>query len=740
MNFVPSMAALATLIARPGAAQTFEAPRSPEPPAMAALAQQVLEKVNEQDPEKALDQRFRLQVAAQDYSAALVSMQTLRALRKNQEPLRATATRQHELYARTQLSEQSGTGHNEALAGAFNAMVQGMDDPTAYQFALSLKGSVENAAKALQFAFAPLAEKRNLTLTEALDLLRAYETQLVTARLQPKAAALMAEEEGRRYLIDEEVRIHTRDGATVCAVVVRPHSAAKLPTAFEFTIYANESNRGEALHSASQGFVGVVANTRGKRGSPGAIEPYEHDGADAAEVIDWISRQAWSDGQVGMYGGSYDGFTQWAAAKHNPGSLKSIMPSVPVAPGIDSPMEGGIFQSYQYKWIPYVTNNPLLDEAGYNDWGRWNGLDWSWFESGRPYRELPDLDGKPNPLWLRWLSHPAYDAYWQAMTPQRGEFSRIGIPVLTTTGYYDGCSLSALHYFTEHTAQRKGAEHYFLIGPYDHIGGQRGSQDQLRGYRIDEAARIDIEALRYQWLDYTLRGGPKPARLKGMVNYEVMGANLWKAAPSIEAMANGSLKRYLTPTRSGEAFQLTALPVKGATFRQEVDLTDHKVLQFGAPALIQDKSLDATHGFAFATEPLESPLELSGCFAGELRFTTNKKDLDLAMGLYELTADGDYLLLSTYLGRASWRKKDPARRLLIPGKPTVLPFRSGRLTSRRLGKGSRLVFVLSIPRQPRMQMNHGSGQDVSGESRTDAAVPLEITWSGESFVSLPVWR
>jgi putative CocE/NonD family hydrolase len=721
-------------------AQSFEAPPALEPAAMAALARQLLAAPKPADRESGLDTRFRLLVVAGEDEEALRTMAALRELRRENEPTRILATRQHELFVRTRRREAEARTPLAALEGAFTAMTKGMDDRTAYQLSVALRGRPEDGARELQSAWAPLAEKRHLSFAEAETLLRAFETKEVQARLLPHAAGLMAKEEERRYLVDEQVRIRTKAGATICATVVRPRTPKRLPTAFGSTIYANASNRSEAVHSASEGFVGLVANSRGKRESPDAVEPYEHDGVDAAAVIDWIAEQPWSDGRVGMYGGSYDGFTQWAAAKQHPKALKSIMPSVPVAPGIDTPMEGGIFKNSAYNWIPYVTNTKLLDEADYGDWKRWNGLDWNAFGSGRPYRDLPEIDGRPNPLWLRWLSHPAYDAYWRAMIPSGDEFASITIPVLTTTGYYDGCSLSAQYYFSEHLGHRPNAEHYFLIGPYDHIGGQRRSVDALQGYRIDPAARIDIEALRYQWLDHTLRGGPKPPPLKGRVNYQVMGADTWKAASSIEAMANGAMKRYLTPTKSGEACLLTEAPVKGAEFRQEVDLLDHEHLQFGQPALIQDKSLDATHGFAFASAPLEAPLELSGLFSGELRFTTNKRDLDLALSLYEQTTEGDYLLLATFLARASWVQDRSVRHLLKPGEPTVLPFRSGRLMSRRLAKGSRLVLLLAIPRQPRMQMNLGSGKDVSDEGAADAAEPLRITWSGESFVTLPTWK
>ena len=65
-------------------------------------------------------------------------------------------------------------------------------------------------------------------------------------------------------------------------------------------------------------------------------------------------------------------------------------------------------------------------------------------------------------------------------------------------------------------------------------------------------ARIDIVAdLRYQWFDWMLKGGPRPALLADKVNYEVVGGNRWKHAPSVAAMSNGALRFYLSGERSG---------------------------------------------------------------------------------------------------------------------------------------------------------------------------------------------
>src|SRR5690606_18134583 len=92
-----------------------------------------------------------------------------------------------------------------------------------------------------------------------------------------------------------------------------------------------------------------------------------------------------------------------------------------------------------------------------------------WYQSGRPYREIDQVDGTPNPMLQRWLDHPAYDEYWQRMVPYGEDFAHIDIPVLSLTGYFDDGQISAIEYVKEHLRHRPDAEHYLVIGPYDHF-------------------------------------------------------------------------------------------------------------------------------------------------------------------------------------------------------------------------------------------------------------------------------
>ena len=188
-----------------------------------------------------------------------------------------------------------------------------------------------------------------------------------------------------RYIINDGVLIRTLTGHTLSAVVVRRKDLpGQQPAALLFYIYSNtEQSIREASLAADHGYVGVVADVRGKRLSPEEVMPYENEQEDVNEVIDWISKQPWSDGKVGMYGGSYSGFAQWAGMKHkvHP-ALKTIVPYVAGIPGQGLPMENNVFINANYEWAFYVGNNKYTDDAANNDRQRWREMNRDWYRIG----------------------------------------------------------------------------------------------------------------------------------------------------------------------------------------------------------------------------------------------------------------------------------------------------------------------------------------------------------------------
>ncbi len=544
------------------------------------------------------------------------------------------------------------------------------------------------------------------------------------------------------YDIRDDILIKTREGATLSATVVRKKGVTQpLPTLLNFDIYTDPSAfRSTGKAAADHGYVGVTADTRGKRLSPDEVVPYEHEVADTYEVIDWIAHQPWSNGEVAMRGGSYSGFTAWAATKHLHPALKTIAVSAAAIPGLGLPMYNNVFLSANYGWAFYVADNKYLDDTTYNDSARWRRLLERWFSSGRPYREIDQVDGTPNPLLQRWLRHPAYDSYWQDMVPYKADFARINIPVLTVTGYYDDGQISALEYLKDHYRYNPHAEHYLVIGPYDHFGTHRARKaDVLRGYAIDPVAQFSTPELAYQWMDYVLRGGKKPDLLTARINYEVMGANEWRHAPSLQQMSHHRIAFYFTARRGGIRYRLApAKPAKTGVLEQSVNLADRAVAtnahSYPDP-VIQDK-LEHVTELMFESAPFEAPRVVSGAFAGELDVSINKRDFDLGVTVFEQLPDGRLLHLAYWLGRASFASDASVRRLLTPGKAVRIPFETS-VVSRQMSKGSRLLVLLDVNKNFIAQVNYGTGKDVSDESLADADGPLQVRWHTDSYVNVP---
>ena len=714
--------------------------------AMPGLAKQAIAIYEESDRGRYLNALFRMQIVAGQYPEAVATLRDLTELRRATDPASALPLLPFEMLAKAKAKQvTSGPSLDEAFKQEFREVFGHLDDKTANEALNWFGGDLTRARDDIRAAIERQKGKDKITLADALDLIRKYQLYQDIQVWMPLTNVLIAEDDARRYVADKDILIKTPDGAHVAAIILRPKSAgAPSPALLVFTIYADDERYfSEARKSAARGYVGVVAYTRGKGRSPDTPVPYEHDGEDARAVIDWISKQPWSDGRVGMYGGSYGGFTQWAATKNLHPALKTIVPYVANNPGDGLPMENNVFLFVNYAWAFYTTNNKYLDNETYSDRKRWGALNNKWFASGKSYRQIDSVDGTPNKWLQRWLQHPSYDKYWQDLVPYKEEFAKINIPVLTITGYYDDGQQSALRYLKEHYKYNKNANHYLLIGPYDHFGSQASrKQPSLRGYTIDPVAQFDTPEITFQWMDYVMRGGKKPELLQDKINYQVMGTNEWKHAPSLEKTSNDTLTLYLTDGKSGDTYHLSKTkPSKPGFLDQAVDFGDRTTTNNDSyPNPIVGKKPDLSNGFSFISEPFDEPVEISGTFSGEIKANINKKDMDIGVVLYEVMPNGELLHLSYFIGRASYAKDMSVRNLLTPGKVESIRFDKTRMVSRRLSKGSRLLVTLNVNKNPFAQINYGTGKDVSDEDINDAKTPLQIKWHNDSYIKIPIWK
>jgi uncharacterized protein len=745
--FVMLMAFLLVAVSPSWGAQVFDfkGPASPSDAAAAIrdLASRLIPVYQDADAERYLANLSALQMAVGDYAAADISRQSLRdRRRKSNFGLPVSRALVFDIYAHAKALEiENKVTFADAFTSSFRDSMRPLDDRDEFAVARWLGTPPSVYRDALQRAFDQFRSKDSIDESDAIELIWKYVNFDAYRTFGALVVLLNAEEDHRRYATDSGVVIQTPGGVSISVTVIRPTGLNKpLPALLEFT--ASDA-QGNAKESAARGYVGVVANTAAKRKSAAGVDPFEFVGADAGEVINWIAKQTWSDGRVGMYGDAYSGYAPWAAAKKLPTALKAIATSVSVAPGVNFPMEGNIFQNAAYGWSLQMSDAARVDEPDSADAPEWRALNEKWYRSGRRYRDLGRLYGQHNPIFIRWLNHPSYDAYWQKFLPYREQFSHIDIPVLTMTGYYAASAPGDLYFFTQHHRYNPHANHTLLIGPYDESMVRAGAAASLRGYQVDPVALVDFRELRYQWFDHVFKDAAMPALLSGAVNYEVMGANEWRHAASLEAMADGSLRYYLDAAGADADRRLSLHKKTNDAFvPQNANLVDRRDAAWTPPTDLVSKSLAPRFGTIFVSEPLAKASAFSGLFSGHLDFEVNKMDLDLNITLYELLANGDYVRLfsPTYEVRASYAQDRAHRHLLKAGERQKLAFKSERITSRQLQAGSRIAMVLSISKRPDREINYGTGGDVSEESIADGKTPIKIRWYSDSYIDIPVHK
>jgi uncharacterized protein len=551
------------------------------------------------------------------------------------------------------------------------------------------------------------------------------------------------------------VKIPLRDGVHLNATVYVPHrQAAPLPAIFTLTPYISDSYHARALYFARNGYVYVLVDVRGRGNSEGTFEPFAHDAKDGADVVEWLARQPWCNGKVAMWGGSYAGFDQWATAKEFPPHLTTIVPAAAAHPAVDFPFHNGVYYSYDIQWLTFTSgvtpNANLFGEDGF-----WRAKFHEFYVHHLPFATLDSIVGNRTSAWHTWLAHSTPDAYWSAMAPGPSDYQRLTIPILTITGDYDGDQLGALTYYRRH--MRLGtpavtARHYLIIGPWDHAGTRTPKPD-VGGLHFAQASVVDLNALHKAWYDWTMKDGPRPEFLKARVAYYVTGADTWRYADSLGAIAPTRRRLYLTSGSdgAGDAFHsgtlADAAPAAGGPDHftydpldtlpgslEMADIPNYITDERGALNLFGD-------GVAYHTTPLPGDLEISGTPHLVLWLALDAPDADLAATLYEIRPDGQSISLTSELIRARYRDSTGIATAVRPGAIARYDFTGFTWFSRRVERGSRLRLVITCPNSIYLEKNYDAGGVVAEESGRDARVTRVLVYhdaTHQSYLEIPV--
>lgn len=536
------------------------------------------------------------------------------------------------------------------------------------------------------------------------------------------------------------VTIPLRDGVELNASLYRPRGQVEaLPCVFTLTPYISASYHDRGMYFAANGYVFATVDARGRGNSGGDFKPLLQEAADGHDVVQWLAQQPYCNGKVTMWGGSYAGYNQWAAAKEFPPALATIVPVASPKPGVDFPMRGNMFYAYNMMWLTLVSGNAAQD-AIFGDQAFWRSQLQHWQKAGAPFAKLDEYVGNPSPIFQEWISHPALDDYWDSYSPTPAQMARLELPILSITGQYDGDQPGALALYRDHMqygSDAAKAKHYLVIGPWDHAG-TRTPRAEVGGLTFGKASLLDMNALHKAWYDWTLKSGSRPAFLKDRVAFYMVGEEAWRYAPTLYAVTASTRTLHLDSiqSRANDVFASGSLgesgPGKGQPDSFVFDplddgaawLEDHKP----APAALVDQRelLSAESvGLIYHTAAFTEATDLAGHFRLTAHLELDQPDADLQAAVYEIKVDGSSVLLTRDQIRARYRHSLREATAVVPGRVEPYVFGNFDFMARRIERGSRLRLVISPLGRGYGERNYHTGGVVAEES-SEGARPVRI--------------
>lgn len=425
----------------------------------------------------------------------------------------------------------------------------------------------------------------------------------------------------------EETRVRMRDGFRLRTLRIGPREPGPHPTLLIRTpygigwVFPVPMARLAARLFGERGYQVVLQDTRGRYGSEGAFYPFVHEQEDGADALDWIGKQPWFDGRLGMWGGSYFGYTQWAVAATAPPFLKAIVPII-----TSTDFHGLFYPGGAFSLITALR------------WAAGNGGRRAVWVSERrlhaasrtrPVREATRAMGRPTGFFEDWTDHPRLDGYWERINlPQALERNRV--PTLSVAGTYDiFCGLQVADYL----ALRNST--WLDLGPFAH--GSYAISPRRLGWKNAGIAQILRSSIPF--LDHHLRGFDLA---RARVRRYVQGADRWVEEDDFPSAEAARERLYL---RSGGRLDLEApggdeepdgyrydpsdpVPTRGGTF-------------LGPRCGPQDqRPLEGRRDILFyETEPFPRSLEIAGPVRLHLFASTDAPATDWSGKLVHLPAD-----------------------------------------------------------------------------------------------------
>jgi uncharacterized protein len=333
---------------------------------------------------------------------------------------------------------------------------------------------------------------------------------------------------------ERDVAVPMRDGVTLRADIYRPATPGKFSVLLRRTPYDKNHGYEFGLKAAAQGYVVVIEDVRGRFASEGEWYPFKNELNDGYDTIEWAASLPYSNGKVGMFGGSYVGATQMLAAIGHPPHLEGICPVVTGSNYHENwTYQGGAFEQwFNESWTslalaPDTFSRAIAKHADVLDGTRSLPLtNYPLFN----FQKLPSQATSTSmlaPYFIDWLEHPSYDDYWKSVSIE-DHFANITVPALHIAAWYDiflGGSLRNYLGIKDHggSDQARAGQRLMVI-----VGGHAGDGPKIGALDFGQGSKFDADEVTLHWYDYLFKGAQNEFSSGKRVSIFVLGKNQWR--------------------------------------------------------------------------------------------------------------------------------------------------------------------------------------------------------------------
>jgi putative CocE/NonD family hydrolase len=472
-----------------------------------------------------------------------------------------------------------------------------------------------------------------------------------------------------------EVEIPTRDGVVLAAdVYLPPADQLPAPAVVAGTPYDKSLLAEDVRVFRDSGYVGVSYDTRGRGKSEGLFHPYEHDGVDGHDVVEWVAAQDWCSGNVGVGGTSYLGWVVWATMSEHPPHLKAAVPTSAAGRWQEEiPYTYGCMWLYFGFWFASARRRITKTRLELKD-----------LLQTLPVDAIGEKLEPAGPGWREMMEHDTLDELWCGRRWD-GEYD-FDVPVLSVTGWHDREDIwGTFHHYENMIATSPAKDRqWLLVGPWSHVSSRHPSAEYAG--IASPAGGIDMNSIHTRFFDRFLKEEDNGFDAEPRIQMYDPGACAWKVRESWEGdtaprqifLADGGALGDEPSVDGSDTYVYDPMNPNGNPY-------DVDSLPWEMP--LDLAGLEAQDGvIKWTGEPLEEDVTVHGWGGVEIWVASDREDTEFHVKLADVDPDGRALFVAWGCLRASYGEDASNPAAIVPGElrrysieltPSFHTFKSG---------------------------------------------------------------